>query len=151
MDTSSQLDEASQFVKDGWTIFEIKIKLFDEKEFDEEMRRISRHLDLRPHRWEEPDSRELMHVEGLSLHDVFLLRWSLSAEGSGKNNDIPFTFVLNKYKYFATYEVFSAKPPPPLQCDLYLLLNSVECLEVFCWRGRDSSVRMRSMWTGENG
>ena len=132
MSTPSQLDEASEFVSDGWMIFEIKIKLFDEKEFDEEMRRISRHLDREPHRWEEPDSRELMHVEGLSLNDYFLLRWSLSAEGSGQSGGIPYTFVLNKYKYYATYEVCSAKPSPLLHRDLCLLLNSVEYLEVFC-------------------
>ena len=67
LDTSSQLeDEAPEFVNDGWTIFEIKIKLFDGAEFDEEMRRVLRHLDLRPTRWEKPDPCELMHVEGLS-------------------------------------------------------------------------------------
>ena len=75
LSTSSQLeDEALGFVKDGWTTFEIKIKLFDEEEFDEEIRRISRPLDRVSHRWEEPDPHELLHVEGLFLNDVFLLR-----------------------------------------------------------------------------
>ena len=111
LSTLSQLeDEDLGFVKDGWKTFEIKIKLFDTAEFDEEMRRIARPLDRQLHRWEEPDPRELMRVEGLSLNDVYLLRWSLSAEGSGEDGDISYTFILNKYKYFATYEVCYAKP-----------------------------------------
>ena len=129
MSTPRQLDEASEFVSDGWMIFEIKMKLFDEREFDEEMRRISRHLDRGPHRWEEPDPHALMHVEGMSLNDVLLLRRPLRAEGSGEDNGFAYTFVLNKYKYYATYEVCSAKPSPPLHRDMYLLFNSIECLE----------------------
>ena len=75
LDSTRELeDEASGFVKDGWTTFEIKIRLFDEEEFDEEIKRIARPLDRVPHQWEEPDPHELMHVEGLSLNDVFLLR-----------------------------------------------------------------------------
>ena len=120
LSTSSQLeDEALGFVNDGWTTFEIKIKLFDEKEFDEEIRRISRPLDRVPGQWKEPDPHELMHVEGLSSNDVFLPRWSLSVEGSEVDEDIPYTFVLNKYKYFATYEVCSARSSPPLRRDLF--------------------------------
>ena len=107
---SDQLqDEASGFVKDGWTTFEIKIKLFDEEEFDEEIRRISRPLDRVSHRWEEPDPHERMHVEGLFLNDVFPLRCLLNAAGRGRDRGIDYTFILNKYKYFATYEVCSTR------------------------------------------
>ena len=143
-------DEALELVKDGWTIFEIKIKLFNEAEFDEEMRRISRHLDRGHQRWEGPSPHALMHVEGLSLNDTLLLRWYLSAEGSGEDNGFAYTFILNKYKYFATYEVRSVKLSYLLR-DLYLLSNSVKCLEVFFWRGRDSLVLIRSIWMAENG
>ena len=45
-------------------MFEIKIKLFDEAEFDEEIKHLPRHLDQVSHRWKEPDPHELMHVEG---------------------------------------------------------------------------------------
>ena len=65
-------DETLGFVRDGWTMFEIQMKLFDEREFDEEMRRISRPLDGASYRWEEPDPHELMHVEGLSSNNVLL-------------------------------------------------------------------------------
>ena len=111
LSTPRPLDnEGLGFVKDGWTVFEIKITLFDEAEFDEEIRRISRPRERVPCRWKEPDPRELMRVEGLSSNDVYLLlRWSLSAEGSGEDDGIPYTSVLNKYKYYATYEVSSAK------------------------------------------
>ena len=110
LSTPSQLeDEDLGFVKDGWTMVEIQIRLFDEREFDEEIRRISRPLDRVPRGWKEPDPRELMHVEGLSFNDVFLLRWPLTAEGGGEDRGIPYTFILNRYKYFATYEVSSAK------------------------------------------
>ena len=109
----SQLEnEALGFVKDGWIAFEIKIKLFHEKEFDEEIKRVSGPPDRVSHQWTEPDPHELMHVEGLSLNDVFLLRCLLSAEGSRKYKVIHYTFVLNKYKYFATYEVCSARSSP---------------------------------------
>ena len=108
--TASQLkDESLGFVKDGWTTFEIKIRLFDEKDFDEEIRRIARPLGQVSQQWEEPDPHELMHVEGLSLNDVFLLRCLLNAEGRGRDRGISYTFVLNKYKYFATYEVCSTR------------------------------------------
>ena len=65
-------DEALGFVKDGWTMFEIKIKLFNEAEFDEEIMRVPRRLNQSPRRWEEPDPHELMQVEGLSSINVFL-------------------------------------------------------------------------------
>ena len=72
LSTSSQLqDESLGFVKDGWTTFEIEIKLFDEKEFDEKIKRIARPLNRLPDRWEEPDPHQLMHVEGLSLTASF--------------------------------------------------------------------------------
>ena len=112
-------------------MFEIKIKLFDEVEFDEEIRRISRPLDRVSHQWKETDPHELMHVEGLSFNDVFLLGWSLSVEGRRDYKDISYTFVLNKYKYFATYEVCSVKHPL-LGRDPFLLFRSVKCLKNFC-------------------
>ena len=133
LSTPRQLEnEALGFVKDGWTMFEIKIKLFDEAEFDEEIRRISRPLDRMSNRWKEPNPDELMHVEGLSLNNVFLLRWSLSVDGRGEYKKTPYTFVLNKYKYFATYEVCPAKLSPPLRPDPFFVFHSVNCLEVFC-------------------
>ena len=90
-------------------MLEIEINLFDEREFDEEIRRISRPLDGASYRWKEPDPHELKHVEGLSFNDVFLLRWPLTAGGRRDYKGISYTFVLNKYKYFATYEVSYAK------------------------------------------
>ena len=117
LSTSRQLkDESLSFVRDGWTIFEIKIKLFDGEAFDKEVKRISRPLDRVPGQWKETDPHELMHVEGLFLNDFFLLRCSLNAEGRGQDRGVPYTFVLNKYKYFATYEVCSARSLPPLIC-----------------------------------
>ena len=75
LSTSRQLkDEPLSFVKDGWTMFEIKIKLFDGEAFDKEVKRISRPLDRVPGQWKETDPHELMHVEGLSSNDAFLLR-----------------------------------------------------------------------------
>ena len=132
MSTPNQLeDEALGFVKDGWTMFEIKIKLFDEAEFDEEIRRISRPRQQVAARWNDPDPHELMHVEGLSFNDVFLLRWSLSVEGSGDSGGILYTFILKKCKYFATYEVCSVKPSL-LRRDPFLLFRSVKCLKNCC-------------------
>ena len=91
-----------------------------EEKFDEEIRRISRPL---PCRWKQPDPHELMHVEGLSLNSVFLLQWSLSVDGSGEDKAIiPYTFILNKYKYYATYEVCFANSLP-LCRDLFLLFQ----------------------------
>ena len=132
MSTPSQLkDEALGFVKDGWTLFEIKIKLFDEAEFDEKIRRISGLRHRLPRQWKEADSGELLHVEGLSLNNIFLLQRSLSVDGSGQYGDIPYTFVLNKYKYFATYEVCSVKQSL-LRRDPFLLFRSVKCLKNCC-------------------
>ena len=92
LSTSDQLkDEALGFVKDGWTTFEIKIKLFDEKEFDEEIKRIARPLGQVSRGWEEPDPHERMHVEGLFLNDVFPLRCLLNAEGRGRDSGIDYT------------------------------------------------------------
>ena len=132
--TQRQLEEeALVFVKDGWTMFKIKIKLFDEAEFDEEIKHLPRHLDQVSHRWKEPDPHELMRVEGLSFNDVFLLQRSSSAEGRGKSREIPYKFILNKYKYFATYEVCLAKPSPLLRGDLHFCFTVQNtCIFLVC-------------------
>ena len=65
------IKEALSFVEDGWGMFEIKIKLFDGKEFDEEIKYVRRPLDRVRHRWKEPDPHELMHVEGLPSKSFF--------------------------------------------------------------------------------
>ena len=82
LSTSQLKDESLGFVKDGWTTFEIKIRLFDEKDFDEEIRCISRPLGQVSQQWEEPDPHELMHVEGLSFERR--LSASMDTECRGK-------------------------------------------------------------------
>ena len=57
---------------------------------------------------------------------------------------ISYTFVLNKYKYFATYEVRSAKQPPQRR-DLFLLFHSAECLEAFWGHLMRASIPIRSI------
>ena len=83
--TSSQLeDEALGLVKDGWTMFEIQIKLFNVAEFDREMKRISRPLDRQPRRWKGPDPHELMHLDGSVFEQYLPASMAIDCRGKWK-------------------------------------------------------------------
>ena len=66
-------DEALGFVEEGWVTLGIKITLFDEREFDEELAYVPRYLDQVPCTWKEPDRDKRIRVEGTLLARVFVL------------------------------------------------------------------------------
>ena len=123
--TQRQLeDEALGFVKDGWNMFEIKMKLFDEAEFDEEIRRISRPRERVPRRWEEPDPHELMHVEGLSLNNVFLLRFA-ECRGKWRRRQLFSQVFSQQVQVLRHIRGMFSKLSPPLRRNLHPLFHSV--------------------------
>ena len=106
---------------DDWWRFRITMRLFDEADFAEKIRLVPRPRQT-PISWKEPDPNEPMRIEGLFLDDPLLFRWSLSAGAIKENGRIGHhTYVLNKHKYFATYEVCFAK---------HLLFCMVICISV---------------------
>ena len=66
-------NEALGFVRNGWTIFNLKISLFDEEGRGEGMACLTQQLEQEvPPSWPPSEAGELMHVEGLPFFDISL-------------------------------------------------------------------------------